>query len=616
MGPEEKSITERLNAIASDGIQTDRIHLKQNMCTQFSDPFEFAREYVVNSYDAGATDCYISGRETRSTVTVTIRDNGSGMDMNRLMDYFKIFRSRKDDNGIKAVGHFGVGKLSVAAVPGLIKFAGITSTGNECWRFQTDSLLEDKPVLLERIEPVAERGTKFEITFRKEKPLNELLAKIYKILYQYVRYLNITIWFDMPVLDKDMNPIREKLANDNWLFNNNCLGKRYVIHAGETPVEVIMGVGEAEHEIYQNKVFITSKYNLLIFTREKAPVANLKIRVNSEVFRLTFGRHCLSDESVLYGISEEISLKLMPDYFLYLRSLINEDFVLKYPDMVPKIEEMACGLIEHSRGNNPWCNFRMFRVHGQHRLSFIEISDQVRKGGVIYCEAGGNEGTDYSMFDVPVLMSEQPQGAIELLMRIFKSQFVNLNEADVVIEAPAGLCIPLSPEEKRFESFLEFKPKEEVINKLSDIAQKERKINAGLSGKNLDAAGICEEARIAGNDFNSIRWKVNFLVERDGITPCRSRRFLYIDLKIILNLYHPDVRQLVSLSLTDPGLSAHWALAMCISDMKLLPHITPETREDLLIIDAMSRLNGSFAINTVIPDKKRNSLIDFIRGLS
>jgi hypothetical protein len=610
------SFIDRIRKIEKNGIQADRQHLKCNMYTQFSDPFEFAREYAVNSYDAGATECCISGRETKSTVTVTIRDNGSGMSLTRLQDYFKIFRSRKDDNGVKPIGRFGVGKLSVAAVPGLLRFAGITSTGTECWRFETDSLIDDQPVILERIEPVPLRGTKFEITFKKEQPLKELLERIYRILYRYVRHLDIEIWFDLPVVDKEMNPLREKLPKGNWLFDKENLGKSYSIDINGTPAEIIMGIGNAEHEIYQNKVYITSSYNLVSFRSKKSLVPNLKIRVNSEGFQLTFGRHCLSDERILYHISDEISERILPDYFQFLRSLISEDFIIQHPDLVLKIEEMAIGLIELNSGINPWCSFKIFKAHGMPRLSYMDLSEEVKRSGVIYSEARDNEGADYTLFDGPVLMDDQPRGGLELIRKMFTSQFINLNEADVVIEAPYGSARLLSPEEKLFERYLVYKPKEEVLSKIMSSAQQEKRFSPEFNDDKFNAAGICEEARIAGDDFNSIAWKVNYLVEKDGVTPCHSRRFLFTKRKIILNLYHPEIKKFIELSFVDPELSAHWALAMCLSDMKLLPHITADAREDLLLIDAMSRLDGQMGSKAETQQKQRSSLIDFLKGLS
>jgi hypothetical protein len=614
-----KLLDAALNRIRQDGIQADRLRMKQNMYTQFSDPFEFAREYVVNSYDAMATACFISGRETRNTVTVTIRDNGRGMDQQRLQDYFKIFRSRKDNSEIKAIGHFGVGKMSVAAVPDLLRFAGITSTGAECWRFETDSLINDKPVTLERIEPVPEKGTKFEITFKKNLTLSELLVRIFEILYKYVRHLDIDIYFDLTELDKDNNPVRKKLPRGNWLFDPDNFGKSYQIFSDGVPVEIIMGVGNAGHEIYQNRVFITSKYNLISFGAKDVIIPNLEIRADSEAFQLTFGRHCLSDEKILYTISDEITDYILPQYFEYLRSLLTEDFIVKSPDLVEKMEEMACGLIEFRAGDHSWNSFPLFRTYGRPRLSFSDLSKEVEESGVLYAEAKDNEGTDYSMFNGPVLMTEQPQGGMEVIQKMFAAHFVNLNHADVVIEAPLGSTKAISPEEKHFERFLVFKPRNEILEKILGTLHQEKNVISGFSREQMakleDAAGICEEAKIVERDFNLIIWKVNYLVERDGKTPCRSRRFLYTENKIILNLYHPDIRQFVDLSCMSPGLSAHWALAMCLSDMKLLSYITPDAREDLLLIDAMGRLDSTFPVPSAAEEKKRMSLLDFLRDI-
>jgi len=43
------------------GIQVDKKHLLSDMCSQFSNPREWVREYVVNAYDANAKICRISG---------------------------------------------------------------------------------------------------------------------------------------------------------------------------------------------------------------------------------------------------------------------------------------------------------------------------------------------------------------------------------------------------------------------------------------------------------------------------------------------------------------------------------------------------------------------------
>jgi hypothetical protein len=82
-----------------------------------------------------------------------------------------------------------------------------------------------------------------------------------------------------------------------------------------------------------------------------------------------------------------------------------------------------------------------------------------------------------------------------------------------------------------------------------------------------------------------------------------------------LNLYHPEIRQFVELSSINARLSAHWAMAMCLSDPKLMPHITPDAREDILLIDAMSRINadGEFIDNRVSISENK-TFMDFLRN--
>jgi Histidine kinase-, DNA gyrase B-, and HSP90-like ATPase len=586
-----------LKTIQENGIQADRKNLKRNMHTQFADPFEFAREYVVNSYDAMATECYISGRETEETVTVTIRDNGKGMDFQRIQDYFKIFRSRKDYPDVKAIGRFGVGKMSVAAVPGLLLFSGITSTGNECWRFETDTLIDDRPVKLEQIEPVPPMGTKFEITIVKTMSLSELLSKIYDILYKYVRHLKIDVYFDLPEVDEEQNPVRRKLAKGIWDYSPKSLGREFIAFINETPAEVVMGIGNCEHELYQNRVFITSKYNLLSFDMGKEIIVpNLMIRINSEIFELTFGRHCLSNETVLLSLVKDIREKVLPEYFDHIINCFNEELIMGSPEIVAKIDEMVVGLLALDPNNEAWSTFPLFNVHGSGRISFRKLSEDILKSGLVYIEASENEGTDYSMFNATVLKQHQPEHGLELVEKVFGQKVINLNLRDTVIEILNNNEIVLSAEEKEFEKYLVFQSKQEVLDR---IINKGHKSSGYYSNGNIDLneqlennLGICEEARIVERDISSLSWKVNYLVERDGKTSCYSRKFLISGKKIILNLYHPEVRQFVELSSINARLSAHWAMAMCLSDPKLLPHITPDAREDILLIDAMSRINA------------------------
>ena len=623
MGSTDKTkemLENELKTIQENGIQADRKNMKRNMHTQFADPFEFAREYVVNSYDAMATECYISGRENDNSITVTIRDNGKGMDFQRIQDYFKIFRSRKDNTEIKAIGRFGVGKMSVAAVPGLILLSGITSTGKECWRFETDSLIDDRPVKIQRIEPVPSKGTKFEITIKKTMTLSELLTKIYEILCKYVRHLDINVFFDLPELDDKQNPLRKKLPKGHWKYSPNSLGKQFVILSNGIPVDVVLGIGNPEHELYQNKIYITSKYNLISADLEKEiKIPNLMVRVNSEVFELTFGRHCLSNESILPPLTKEIREITLPQYFNYLIKSYNEDLLIHYPEIIQRIDEMVVGLLAFNPSHGPWSNFPLFKMHDNSRRSFLGIRDDVEKKGLIYIEASENEGTDYSSFNAPVIKQDQPDGGLDLIRKAFGPKVIDLNLRDTVIEIMNSDDIVLSEEEKKFENFLAFQSDRDVLERLSGSRKNASNNNTGsdsaITNPWDENLGICEEARVVQRDFCSLTWKVNYLVERDGKTSCFSRKFLISGNKIILNLFHPEIREFVELSCVDASLSAHWAMAMCLSDPKMLPHITPDAREDILLIDAMSRINhDKETIETPAVGSFNKQFFDFVRN--
>lgn len=611
-------LNEKLRHIENHGIQADRQHLKRNMCSQFSDPMEFAREYVVNAYDASATVCHIAGREDEKSVTVTVSDNGRGMNKERITDFLTIYRSRKDDPQIKAVGRHGIGKLSVAAIPGLCGYKVTTSTGTECWRFETDSLLEERPITLERIEPVPPCGTSFEITFLKEDKLPVLLRKIHDILHQYVRHLPITVRFLMPNEQQGEIAKPIQLVQGNWLYAPECHGQSYHVKVKGNHYEIILGVGTSCHEIYQNRVLISSKFNLFSYGLEHPMyIPNLMIRVDSEAFELPFGRHCLCNEEVLKDLSREIREKIMPAYFSSTTAAFLHNVLPSAAETLQKIEELTCGLLRYLPYTSPWADFPVLRLVEGKRLSLYELKNKLLTYHFLYLEAEKNEGIDYKAFNAPVLSFEQPKGAQDVIVKEFKDCVINLNDQDTVLEKPAGDGKRLTEEEKQFEKYLVFQPKNVVIERLMGTEKK-----AGSSRKSFnqsaldDYVGICEEARTAEKDFSGITWKVNYLVERDGITPCLRRKFLYRHGKIILNLYHPEIREFVELASLNPNLSAHWAMAMCISDQKLLPHITPEAREDLMLIDAMARIDAglpAMQAETEDDDFTRD-MIDFLKN--
>jgi len=613
MKPEKESpesLAEKLNKIAGDGIQADRKHLKRNMCTQFADPFEFIREYVVNAYDAAATFCLLSVSEDETTLKIGIHDNGTGMNRTRLIDFLTVFRSRKDNPTIKSVGRHGIGKLSVAALPGLLKFRTVTSTGNECHEFETDSLLEDHPFFINKNSQIPPQGTMFEITLRKDMPAVRMVKKLHDILYTYVRFLPISIRY----MVNDETWPRETPETPGiryeWAYSPECCGRSYITRLDGRPCEVVLGIGQAVHEIYQNKVFISSRYNLFSYGKEEnILIPNLMIRVDSEAFDLPFGRHCLCNEEILKGLSDVIRNKLVPAYFDFLTGHFDLRSGAETPQILEKIDEMTVGLLSYRPSGNTWSHYPVFRVVGGSRLSMTELDKKINESGTLYIEAANCEGIDFSHFNGPVMSLEQPEGAMKLLESIYPDKIVNLNSEDTVIEMPSNEKLKLSKEQKHFEKFLAFRPEMIDLGKLRlNEGESDGFSPAKFSKFRLsDYAGICEEAKIANRDLLDTIWKVNYLVERDGVTPCLRKKFMYRNNTIILNLFHPEIKEFVQMSTMNPNLSAHWAIAMCLADNKILPHVSDEVREDLLIIDAITRLGHRTAPD---PDKDESREID------
>jgi len=598
MKPEEKSpesLAETLKHIESYGIQADRQHLKRNMCTQFADYYEFIREYVVNAYDASATFCLVKVSEDETSLKVAIHDNGNGMNLSRLKDFLTVFRSRKDNQMIKSVGRHGIGKLSVAALPGLICFRAVTSTGTECYEFETDSLLEDHPITIKKNSLIPPQGTLFEIKIKKDQSALKLTQKLSDILFNYVRFLPITVRFYVNDETWPTETSGKSLPKEEWSYPPDCYGRSFQIRLKEKPCEIVLGIGAGIHEIYQNKVLISSKYDLFSYgKKEDIRVPNLMIRVDSEAFELPFGRHCLCNEEVLVELSEEIRERIMPAYFDFLTGHFDFRTCADVSRILEKTDEFTIGLLNYRHLGNVWSHYPVFRTVDGGRLSMAELDEKVREINTIYIEAENNEGMDFSQFNAPVLSLEQPAGTLKLLESLYAEAIIDLNDEDTVFEMPPSSNIELSKEQKRFESYLVFKPGVLDLEKLTGNADNREIDNLpfrGPSGINFsDYAGICEEAKTANRDLSDIVWKVNYLVEKDGLTPCTRKKFMYRNNTITLNLFHPEIKEFVQMATFNPSLAAHWAIAMCLADNKILPHISEDAREDLLIIDAITRL--------------------------
>lgn len=103
------------------------VELNYDIIRQFSqqlytNPRKAIEELVCNSYDAGATECYVRTPKTEKDALLVL-DNGHSMDFAGLKQLWRVASSPKADakgeriaHGRKQIGKFGVGKLAAFAL--------------------------------------------------------------------------------------------------------------------------------------------------------------------------------------------------------------------------------------------------------------------------------------------------------------------------------------------------------------------------------------------------------------------------------------------------------------------------------------------------------------------
>lgn len=98
-------------------VTVDKRHIVSIGERLYTESVELIRELVNNAYDADATEVYIEITPER----IEIKDNGSGMDLEGLSQYFnigsdeKVIHSRSPKLGRARIGQFGIGKFASLA---------------------------------------------------------------------------------------------------------------------------------------------------------------------------------------------------------------------------------------------------------------------------------------------------------------------------------------------------------------------------------------------------------------------------------------------------------------------------------------------------------------------
>ena len=95
-------------------ITVDKSHIITIGERLYTESIELVRELVNNAYDADATEVKI----TLTPDTITVEDNGTGMDLEGLKQYFNIgspekrVHTKSPKLGRDRIGQFGIGKFA------------------------------------------------------------------------------------------------------------------------------------------------------------------------------------------------------------------------------------------------------------------------------------------------------------------------------------------------------------------------------------------------------------------------------------------------------------------------------------------------------------------------
>ncbi len=591
-----RQLAERLKKDAAGGIKVNKKQNTINMCSQMSNVDLWVKELAANSSDAGASRFRVYGFETETHLTIICEDNGHGMDKEGITNYFTIYRSRKtaDVQAKRAIhGTHGVGKLSVAKIPDQSGYKLTTSTGAETWEATTGSIIKCDPIEIKSQKKVLPQGTRIEVTFKKTGTLYAYMKRMHNVLKEYTRYLGMEIIVHMPAGGDEPENYLVGI-NDNWKpeYDPATISEHYTY--GVNDFAIVLGIGSGGQEIYQSRILITDQYNLISYDLPKSwPISNLWIRVDSPHFKLPFGRHKLMNEEILIPLSRHIREHLLPRLIRQIADSYPDSIEKNYGIRIEEFESLLLNLMFYdSEIYHPWFNVPVFKMVIGNSLSLNQLFDLYDEKEIILLEDGEFDGVDFALFDMPVLAKDQPDMAMKILNESFSKNLYRIGENDLVFEPKKGEGPELGKDELRFQDALGID--EDAFGYGSGygtsnfISHMSHTQYAGI--QRLMPTTSIDESMRALDDLREIRWRVNYLMDRDGTTPNYTHMFIFRDNEIILNLYHNEIKNLLELSKKTPALAGHWATALCLGDKRnVLPHLSAETREDLLTLDAMIR---------------------------
>ncbi len=609
-----ENLDKALRQKTESGIQVNKKQNTINMCSQMPNVDLWVKEIAANASDAGASRFWVYSKEKDGKLVVICEDNGHGMTKQVFTDHFTVYRSRKKPENLddrKVHGTHGLGKLTVAKIPGQVGYKMITSTGESTWVATTGSLINCDPIKLEKQKEVLPQGTRLEVTIDSSVTRYRYMQRLHDILNEYARFLLMEVHVQLPG-DGDESEAIMLTINENWKhpFDPGVITSHFSYEGNH--FDIVMGLGPGSQEIYQSRILITREYNLISYDLPKSwEISNLWIRIDSPDFQLPFGRHRLMNEKILYPVSRYIRDELLPRLIQQISLFYPGNLVKEFGIGTKDFEQHIYSLLFHD-GNtdHPWFDVPVFKVVVGDPISLNQLLEIYEEKQIILIEDGEFDGVDFTRFEMPVLVKDQPDLAMKVIKDCFSENLIKIGENDLIFEPRKGEGPKLPEDAIRFQKTLGMK--DGVFG--HELSTGTRNFTEHMTGgqyrhlKGLMPSRTMDESMQAIEDLQEMEWRVNYLLDSDGETPCKTHMFIYRRGEIVLNLHHSEVQQLIELSKQTPALAGHWATALCLCDKRnVLPHLSEDVREDLLIIDAMLRA-GEMGVNN--PDPEHEDMDD------
>ncbi len=345
---ERENLDKALRERTEGGIQVNKKQNTINMCSQMPNVDLWVKEIAANASDAGASRFWVYSKEKDGKLIVICEDNGHGMTKQVFSDHFTVYRSRKKPDSLddrKVHGTHGLGKLTVAKIPGQVGYKMITSTGESTWVATTGSLINCDPIKLEKQEEVLPQGTRLEVTIESSVTRYRYMQRLHDVLNDYARFLRMEINVQLPA-DGDESEALMLTINDRWghPLDPGVITSHFTY--GGNHFDIVMGVGPGGQEIYQSRILISREYNLISYGLPKSwEISNLWIRIDSPDFQLPFGRHRLMNENILNPVCDYLRNELLPRLIQQISVCYPGNLVKEFGVMTKDFEQHIFSLL-------------------------------------------------------------------------------------------------------------------------------------------------------------------------------------------------------------------------------------------------------------------------------